>query len=105
MFRGIQWRITIPFIILVLVSMGILGAYLVNSTRDYQLDALRSQLKNEALITAEASLPGFLGQDQQAPLDSLANSLGGNVETRITIIALDGTVLGDSLEDPANMIS
>ncbi len=103
MFRGIQWRITIPFIILVLVSMGILGVYLANSTRDYQLDALRSQLKNEALIMAKASLPGFLGQEQQATLDSLAKSLGGDIETRITIIAPDGTVLGDSLEDPANM--
>jgi two-component system phosphate regulon sensor histidine kinase PhoR len=103
MFRGIQWRITIPFVILILVSMGILGAYLVNSTRDYQLDALRSQLKNEVLIIAEASLPGFLGQENQTALDVLAKTFGRDIETRITIIAPDGTVLGDSLEDPANM--
>lgn len=103
MLRGIQWRITIPFIVLILVSMGILGAYLVNSTRDYQLDALHSQLENEARITAEASLPGFLGQEQQATLDKLAKTLGSAIETRITIIAPDGTVLGDSEEDPANM--
>jgi two-component system phosphate regulon sensor histidine kinase PhoR len=103
MFRGIQWRITIPFIILILVIMGILGVYLVNSTRDHQLDVLRSQLKNEALITAEASLSGFLGQEPQAVLDVLAKTLGGNIDTRITIIALDGTVLGDSEEDPASM--
>jgi len=103
MFRGIQWRITIPFIVLILVIMGILGAYLVNSTRDNQIDALHSQLKNEAMITAEASLPGFLGQEQQAVLDTLAKTLGENIDTRITIIALDGTVLGDSEEDPASM--
>jgi two-component system phosphate regulon sensor histidine kinase PhoR len=103
MFRSIQWRITIPFIILILVSMGILGAYLVNSTRDYQLDTLRSQLKNEAIMTAEASLPGFLGPDKQSALDALAKTLGKDINTRITIIAPDGTVLGDSLEDPATM--
>jgi two-component system phosphate regulon sensor histidine kinase PhoR len=103
MFRSIQWRITIPFIVLILVIMGILGAYLVNSVRDSQLDALRSQLKNEAIITAEASMPGFIGQEQPDVLDALAKTLGKDIDTRITIIALDGTVLGDSEEDPASM--
>jgi two-component system phosphate regulon sensor histidine kinase PhoR len=103
MFRGIQWRITIPFIVLILVSMGILGAYLVNSTRNYQLDALRSQLKNEAVMAAEASLSGFLGQDKQSALNTLARTLGKDIETRITFVATDGTVLGDSQEDPASM--
>jgi len=103
MFRGIQWRITIPFILLILVSMGILGAYLVSSTRDYQLENLRSELENEARITAEASLPGFLSEDKQVILDSLAKTLGRDIETRVTIIAPDGTVLGDSEEDPANL--
>ena len=103
MFRGIQWRITIPFIILLLVSMGILGAYLINTTRDYQLDALRSELESEARITAEASLPGFLGDDKQTTLDTLSKMLGSDIDTRVTIIALDGTILGDSEEKPENM--
>jgi two-component system phosphate regulon sensor histidine kinase PhoR len=83
--------------------MGILGVYLVNSTRSSQLDNLSSQLENEALITAEASLPSFLSPDELGSLDILAKKLGGNTDTRITIIAPDGTVLGDSEEDPATM--
>jgi two-component system phosphate regulon sensor histidine kinase PhoR len=83
--------------------MGILGVYLVNSTRNSQLDDLRSQLKNEARITAEASLPGFLNPDELSTLDALAKKLGAGIETRVTIIALNGTVLGDSEEDPATM--
>jgi two-component system phosphate regulon sensor histidine kinase PhoR len=103
MFRSIQWRITISFILVVLIIMGILGAYLVNSTRNSQLDNLRSQLENEARITAEASLPSFLSTDEPSDLDALAKKLGAEIETRVTIVALDGTVLGDSEEDPANM--
>jgi two-component system phosphate regulon sensor histidine kinase PhoR len=103
MFRSIQWRITVSFILVVLIIMGILGVYLVNSTRNSQLDNLRSQLENEAKITAEASLSGFLSPDESSTLDDLAKKLGAEIETRITIIALDGVVLGDSHEDPAIM--
>jgi len=103
MFRSIQWRITVSFILVVIVSMGILGVYLVNSTRNSQLDNLRSQLENEARIIAEASLPGFLGPDEPSNLDALAKKLGAEIETRVTIIALNGTVLGDSEEDPSTM--
>jgi len=103
MFRSIQWRITISFILVVLIIMGILGAYLVNSTRDSQLDSLRSQLENEARITAEASLPGFLTPDGSSNLNALAERLGTDINARVTIVALNGTVLGDSEEDPSTM--
>jgi two-component system phosphate regulon sensor histidine kinase PhoR len=101
MFRRIQWRITISFILVVIVGTGVLGAYLVNSTRNSQLANLRTQLENEARITAEASLPLFLvpGSD----MDVLAKRLGSEINTRVTIIALNGTVLGDSDQDPATM--
>ena len=103
MFRSIQWRITFSFVLLIVVSMGMLGLYLANSTRSSQLDNLRSQLENEARITAEASSPGFLSQDKKGVLDALTKRLGEQTDTRVTLIALDGTVLGDSEEDPATM--
>lgn len=103
MFRSIQWRITISFILVVLIIMVGLGVYLVDSTRNSQLDNLRSQLENEARVAAEASVPGFLNTDELNDLNALAKRLGAEIETRITIIALDGTVLGDSEEDPATM--
>jgi len=103
LFRSIQWRITIPFVLLALVIMGALGTFLASSTRSSQLDNLRSQLESEARITAEASLPGFLSQDEAGSLDALAKKLGEDITARVTIIARDGTVLGDSEEDPASM--
>ena len=103
MFRSIQWRITIPFVLLVLVIMGGLGVYLAGSTRSFQLDSLRSQLESEARITAEASQPGFLSPDGMENLDTLARKLGEEIEARVTIIALDGTVLGDSEQALATM--
>lgn len=83
--------------------MAILGAYLTNSIRNNQLGSLRSQLENEAKITVEASLPGFVGQDKKGNLDVLAKKLGDQIGARVTLIALDGTVVGDSDEDPSVM--
>jgi len=83
--------------------MAVLGAYLTSSVRSSQLSSLRTQLENEAKITAEASLPGFTSQEGGNILDALAKKLGGQIDTRITIIALDGFVLGDSNENPATM--
>lgn len=101
MFHKIQWRIAVPFILLIVISMGILGVYLTNFARNSQLDNLRSQLENEARITAEASLPTFLEKGND--LDALVKKLGKEIDARVTIIALDGKVLGDSHEDPSTM--
>ena len=103
MFRSIQFRITVSFILIILVSMGVLGVYLANSFRNSHLDSLRTQLENEARIIVEASLPIITQPENQRELDILAKNLGGQIDARITIIALDGTVLGDSEQDPAIM--
>ena len=99
--RSFQWRIAIPLIILIVVSMGMLGIYLTNSVRNSQLNNLRFQLEQEAKITAEATLPSLLGQGDSP--DVLAKKLGREIDTRITIIASDGTVLGDSDENLSTM--
>jgi len=99
--RSYQWRITIPFIALIIASMAALGIYLTNNARNSQIDDLRFQLGQEAKITAEAALPSLTGQGGSP--DALAKKLGQEIDSRVTIIAPDGTVLGDSLEDPAAM--
>ena len=99
--RSFQWRIAIPIIILIIVSMLALGIYLTGSVRNSQLDNLRFQLEQEVKITAEAALPSLLGQGDSP--DVLAKKLGKEIDTRITIIAANGTVFGDSIEDPATM--
>jgi two-component system phosphate regulon sensor histidine kinase PhoR len=101
--RSIYWKITIPFILLVLAGMGILGFYMVNSTRDTQIDRLKTQLTNEARLVAEMSLPAFADSGKQGQLDSIAKTTGKEIEARITLIAKDGTVLGDTNQDPLTM--
>jgi len=96
-----QWRIAVSFITLIVISMLVLGVYVTNSVRNSQLDNLRFHLKQEAKIIAEGSVP-FL-QEQGYSADDFSKALANEVDCRITIIATDGTVLGDSIEDPMKM--
>ena len=99
--RGIQWKITLPFIAVITVCIGIMGIYLVRFVNDNQTANLRTYLTNEARITAITSQPFF--PSSTAALDNLAKQLGTDINARVTIIAADGTVLGDSEENPATM--
>ena len=99
--KGIQWKITLPFIAVITVCIGIMGAYLVNFVHNNQTNNLRTYLTNEAKITAVTSQPFF--DSSTKALDGLAKQLGQDINARVTIIAADGTVLGDSEQDPATM--
>jgi two-component system phosphate regulon sensor histidine kinase PhoR len=99
--NSIQWKITLPFIALITVCIGVMGIYLVNFVQDTQTNNLRTYLSNEAKITAAASQPLF--DSSTFALDDLAKQLGKDINARVTIIATDGTVLGDSEETPASM--
>jgi two-component system, OmpR family, phosphate regulon sensor histidine kinase PhoR len=99
--RSIQWRIALPFILLIVVCMGVTGACLAVSVRDSRQDDLRAQLVQEARLTAAAAVPPILGFGETP--DDLARRLGREIATRITIITPEGTVLGDTDQAPAAM--
>ena len=84
------------------VGMIALGLFTVDSARNAQLSELRSYLINESRLIADASRPDFASGNAQA-LNGLAKTTGQQIDARITLIAPDGTVLGDSWEDPATL--
>jgi len=102
-FRTIQWRITLPFVALVVATMLSLGVFLTDSVRSSRLEDLRSELESQARLVAEVSLPAFLASHPPQELALLADRVGGTIDSRITIVAPDGTVLADSQEDPSAM--
>jgi two-component system phosphate regulon sensor histidine kinase PhoR len=102
MFRSIRWRIAVAFAALLIVCIGGLSAYLSHFFRDNHLGNLRAQLTDQARLVGDASEAYFVGGDTDS-LDALAKRLGEEIDARVTIIGSDGTVLGDSEEDPADM--
>ena len=103
MSRSIYWKITIPLIILVLLGMGFLGVYITSSARNTQINHLKLQLVDEAELVANISASSFADPAQQVNLNVVAQTIGAEINTRITFIALDGTVLGDNDQTAASM--
>lgn len=102
MFQDIRWRITIPYVILILVVMGGLTIYLSRTTREAQLEALRNSLLAQAR-TVSASLQPTFDPASREGLDQMAKRWSDLLQARVTIIGVDGMVLGESDEDRAQM--
>jgi two-component system phosphate regulon sensor histidine kinase PhoR len=100
--RSLFWKIAIPITLIMALGMTALGLFNINSARNAQLDELRSYLVNESHLVADASAGDFVGSNDQA-LDDLAKAVGQQIGARVTLIAPDGTVLGDTWENPATL--
>ena len=104
MFRSIRWRIAIPYVLLIVVSMAGLGIYLSGYIFDQQLSQLENQLTSETRLLAEGLVPYFAQETvQPEQLVGLAQQWSQLIDARVTIIAPDGTVLADSNEDYQRM--
>jgi len=102
MFKRFRWRITATYIGLVILSMLVLGFFLVNSLENYFYNTLKTRLETQAVLASR-----LVGETQgvwnPAFMEDLAERISSDVGARVTIIDLDGTVLGDSEEKAAQM--
>lgn len=104
MFQSIRWRIGIPYIILILIAMLVMGIYLSGFIQRIYQSELTNQLATEARIIGEILLA-----DQQSsgssltPLDSEVQRWKPTLGARITIIAPGGQVIGETDEDRQQM--
>ncbi len=99
MVRSIQWRITFFFTLIVVVVMAILGVFLTDTVRDIQIDNMRRNLKNQALMVRETVLLSLADSAIHINLESAIYRIGKPVDERITVIDSTGRVIGDSEED------
>ncbi|MBC7231701.1 MAG: HAMP domain-containing protein [Chloroflexi bacterium] len=103
MFHNIRWRIAIPYILLIALMMASLTLYLSRFLREVYVADVRAQLLSEARLASDALVRSLSQGATTDALDTLARRWARLVEARITIIAPDGVVLGDSHEDRMRM--
>ncbi len=95
-YTSIRWRIAIPYILLILVVMGGFALYLAQFTRNDYLKWRERQLLTDTRLVADGVTPYLDTSTPGDTLDTLAQHYAEISGARVTIIAPDGTVLGES---------
>ncbi len=103
MFNKIRWRIAVPYVILFIVLFIGLGIYLTNFIRQTYLQNIENELVSEARLAADALAPVISSAINQPAINTDANRWARILGRRVTIIQADGTVLGESSEDPQQL--
>ena len=108
MLARMQWRIAVPYTLLISLCLLGLSAYLFTFVSQLQLDGVRTRLAAEATLIGEVVGPdvaaaGGLSADGLARIRAQVARLSRNVDARVTIVDRQGLVLADSDQDPALM--
>ena len=103
MLGSLRFRIAIAYVLLIVVAFAALGLYLLARVEHDSRENIEADLASQARMAGNLVLPLIGEEPPPADFDRLAKQLGAGADTRITIIAPDGTVLGDSGADPATM--
>lgn len=99
----IRWRIALPYVALILIVMAGLDLYLSSSIRQLYMDSLNDTMIAETKLAATALAAIMETNPTAEELDYLAKTWSAELGRRVTIIGLDGTVLGESDEDRTQM--
>jgi len=103
MLSSTRWRIAIPYTVLIALLILGLTLYLSHVVRGAYIGELESRLADEASLVADALSAESVGPQPEDDLDALAQRYAEMVGARVTVIAADGTVIGESHEDRSRM--
>ncbi len=103
-FSSIRSRIMVPYAVLIaLVAAGV-ATYVLGFTRQNYMETLGRELLVQAQLIGQIAEPA-LRQDDLTAIARITQEQSAVTETRLTLIAADGTVLGDSASDAQTMPS
>lgn len=102
--RRLIWQLYPSFLATTLLALLVATAYSSYVLRHFHLDQLREELRLVADVAA-MQVEGALSDGTPGQIDALCKRLAqaGDGRMRLTVIASDGKVLGDSDENPALM--
>ena len=103
MLGSLRLRTAASFVVLIVAAFAALGLFVLDRVEDDFRENIEADLAAQARMVANLVQPLAEEGASPAAFDRLAKDLGAETDTRITIIAPDGVVLGDSQADPATM--
>ena len=90
------------YLLIVIVIFAIIFPLSFRAIRHHHINTLTGNLKNLCL-TLKLKISPLMENNRIEELDTLIKKLGRQIETRITVVNIDGIVLADSEKDPVLM--
>lgn len=103
MFHSIRWRIAIPYSLLICLLMIVVAGYVTYSIRQFYLNDLESNLLTQAELINYTDGSRFIEDTKAINLDLEAKNWSQLTGSRVTLIAADGLVLGESHDNRERM--
>jgi two-component system phosphate regulon sensor histidine kinase PhoR len=100
--KKLLWRIYLSFFLSAMVALAFIAWYSIFSLRQFHQEQAGEDLLVRARLIAR-EVAGYPASSGDQAIDNLCGELGGLVQMRVTIVATDGRVIGDSKEDFASM--
>ncbi len=91
-----------PLAVTLIVTLVLVTGFSGRALRQFFLDRTGTELENLALVSASL-FDSPVGDRDDRAVQELCRAIGKTTGTRLTVILDDGTVIGDSAEDPALM--
>ena len=89
MLNTIRSRLTASYVLLIVLTVSLLGTFLLQSIDNYQVREAKNQLKAHARVFSYYAELSFLG-------NALAEKFGQDVDADVQILDINGVVVGDS---------
>lgn len=102
--KRLIWQLYPSFLAITLVALVVATAYCSYTLHGFYLDQVERELHLAADV-ATSQIQATLAGSTPAEVDALCKRLGrsGDGQMRLTVIAASGKVLGDSVDNPAEM--
>src|SRR5688572_531655 len=96
---GIRLKVFLFSLVLIAVSMLAAETYLAQTLEEQLTARIRADLVIRARLVAQRVAARVGALDEQATADALADEMAAAAGVRVTLVHIDGTVMGDSEVD------
>ncbi len=96
------WKLFAGYVLVILIVAAVLGFSVARQIERVTLEETGAELRHGATLLLDIAKPVLEG-NADLSLQERVVVLGAGIDTRLTVVRADGTVIADSEEDPSRM--
>ena len=94
---SIRWKLSALFLLIIIVGLAVAYFFLIPKLREYFEDNFQADLENQLTVTKRLLESYIVDEGMLRDMaDDIADRIAEHLDLRVTLISIDGEVLGDS---------